>query len=71
MNEIDFGSQYFNIFGAVKDTVSANLLDACRREKIPDEVAKKLIAIANASIDQTASNAYAALWGQIQKFFRK
>jgi len=71
MNEADFGRQYFNIFGAAKDSVATNIHTVCRQEGIDDRVAQKLIAAAQLSIEQTATNAYTSLWGQVQKFFRK
>jgi hypothetical protein len=71
MKESDFGKQYFSIFGSAKDTVAANVSNVCRQEKIDDRVAQKIVLAAQASIEQTATNAYPSLWGQIQKFFRK
>jgi len=71
MNESEFGQQYFNIFGTAKDTTASNILTVCRQEKIDDRVAMKIVSAAQTSIEQTASNAYPALWKQIQKFFRK
>lgn len=71
MNEAEFGRQYFSIFGSAKDTVSNNLLNVCRQEKIDDRIAAKLISAAQLSIDQTANNTYPAIWGTVQKFFRK
>lgn len=71
MNEADFGRQYFSVFGSAKDTVATNVLAVCRQEKIDDRVAAKIVAAAQMSIEQTASNAYPVLWGTILKFFRK
>lgn len=71
MNESDFGRQYFSVFGTAKDSLASNLLAVCRQEKIDDRVAQKIIATAQASIEQTASNAYPSLWSTVQKFFRK
>jgi hypothetical protein len=71
MKESDFGRQYFNIFGAAKDTVSTNVASTCRQEGIDDRIAQKIIATAHLSIEQAANNAYPSFWGQVQKFFRK
>ena len=71
MKESDFGAQYFNIFGTAKDTTAANLLSACREEKISEETTRKIISVAQISIEQTATNAYPTLWKQVQRFFRK
>lgn len=71
MKESDFGSQYFNIFGTAKDTTATNLLAVCREEKISEELTRKLISVAQISIEQTATNAYPVLWKQVQRFFRK
>jgi hypothetical protein len=71
VSESDFGKQYFSIFGAVKDSVAYNLVTACRDEGISDQVAQRLVNIANLSVDQTASNAYTSLWNTVKNFFRK
>jgi len=71
MNEADFGRQYFNVFGAVKDTTSNNIITICRQEGIDDRVTQKIVAAVQLSIEQSANNAYPSLWGQVQKFFRK
>jgi len=71
MNESDFGRQYFNVFGVAKDTVATNIQSVCRQESIDDRITQKIIAAAQLSIEQTATNAYPSLWGQVQKFFRK
>jgi len=71
MSESDFGRQYFSVFGAVKDSVSSNLADVCRKEGIDERVAQKIINTATLSVDQTASNAYTAMWGTVKNFFRK
>lgn len=71
MSESDFGRQYFSVFGTAKDTAASNILTVCRQENIDDRITQKIIAAAQLSIEQTATNAYPSLWGQIQKFFRK
>jgi len=70
MNELEFGKQYYSVFGAVKDSVSSNLAEVCRKEGIPDLVAQKIINTATLSVDQTASNAYNSLWNVVKNFFR-
>jgi len=71
MNESDFGKQYFSVFGAVKDTVSSNLAEACRTEGVDQAVAQRLVNIAVLSVEQTANNAYGSLWSTVKSFFRK
>jgi len=71
MSESDFGKQYFSIFGAVKDNLSSNLADVCRQEGIDPRATQKIINVATLSVEQTASNAYNALWNTVRNFFRK
>jgi hypothetical protein len=71
MSEAEFGRQYFSVFGVAKDAVANNVLAVCRQEKIDDRVAAKIVAAAQMSVEQTATNTYASMWGTVQKFFRK
>ena len=71
MTETDFGKQYFSVFGAVKDSVSSNLADVCRREGINEALTMRIINTALLSVDQTASNAYLSLWNTVKNFFRE
>jgi hypothetical protein len=71
MNEAEFGRQYFSVFGSAKDTVASNVLAVCRQEKVDDRIAAKIVAAAQASIEQTATNTYPTMWSTVQKFFRK
>jgi hypothetical protein len=71
MKESDFGRQYFSVFGAVKDSVSNNILQTCIQERISEESSKKILAAATLSIEQIATNAYPSLWGTVKNFFRE
>lgn len=71
MTEKDFGKQYFSVFGAVKDSISANLAEVCRKEGISEALTVRIINTATLSVDQTASNAYLAMWNTVKNFFRE
>jgi hypothetical protein len=71
MKESDFGRQYFSVFGAAKDSVSSNVLQACIQEGISEESSRKIVAAATLSVEQIATNAYPALWGTVKNFFRE
>ena len=61
MNESNIGRVYFDILGSIKDQVANNLNTTCLELKLEPEMIRKIIFVAQATVDGTGSNALPAL----------
>lgn len=61
MNEQKFGKTYFEVLGYIKDEMANNILQFSKQNNLDLETTKKLIFIAQATIDSAGGNAVPAL----------
>jgi hypothetical protein len=61
MNETLVGKTYFDILGSIKDQIANNLSTTCRDLNLDQETVRKLIFIAQATVDGTGGNALPVL----------
>jgi hypothetical protein len=61
VNEQKFGKTYFEVLGYIKDEMANNILQFSKQNNLDLETTKKLIFIAQATIDSAGGNAVPAL----------
>ena len=61
MNETKIGQTYFDVLGSIKDQVANNLNVVCRELNLDQEAVRKIIFVAQSTVDGTGGNALPAL----------
>lgn len=67
MSEREFGSNYFAILAAMKDSISVNLAIVAKEMGLSQEQVRQLVATANQSVESVGSGGFKSL----TKTFRK
>jgi hypothetical protein len=61
MNEQKFGQTYFEVLGYIKDEIANNISQFSKQNNIDAETTKKLIFVAQSTVDSAGGNAVQAL----------
>jgi hypothetical protein len=61
MNEQKFGQTYFEILGYIKDEIANNISQFSKQNNLDVETTKRLIFVAQATVDSAGGNAIPAL----------
>lgn len=61
MNELKFGQAYFDVLSTIKDQVSANLAQTCLELGVDQETTRKLLYVAQSTVDSSGGNGLPAL----------
>lgn len=61
MNEAKFGKAYFDVLGSIKDRVANNLNVACSELKLDQETIRKIIFVAQSTVEGAGGDALPAL----------
>lgn len=61
MNEQKLGQAYFEILGYIKDEIANNISQFSKQNNLDVETTKRLIFIAQATVDSSGGNAVPAL----------
>ena len=61
MNETKIGQTYFDVLGSIKDQVANNLNVICRELNLDQEAVRKIIFVAQSTVDGAGGNALPAL----------
>lgn len=61
MNEAKIGQTYFDALGSVKDQLANNLSVICKELNLDQDTARRLIFVAQSTVDGAGGNALPAL----------
>jgi hypothetical protein len=61
VNEQKLGQAYFEILGYIKDEIANNISQFSKQNNLDVETTKRLIFIAQATVDSSGGNAFPAL----------
>lgn len=61
MNELEFGKTYNDVLGSIKDQLANNLTSQCLELKLDKDTIRKIVFIAQATVDGTGNNAFPVL----------
>lgn len=71
MTESEFGNNFYSTIGAIKDAVSATVVEACIKEGLSKDATARVSFAVNATIESMGDRCYQSLSRGMKKFFRK
>lgn len=71
MTESEFGKNFYAAIGAIKDSVSSSIVEACVKEGVNPESASRISFAAASAVESMGDRCYQSLARGMQKFFRK